>query len=414
MMPNTLFIVIVVFLCLDFVVERFLEWLNMKAMSPVLPESLKGIYDEKEYERFQGYKKENNRFGLISSSFSFIILIAFLLSGGFGWYNSWVVEQTDSVLWQTLLFMLGLSLASEVLGLPFGWYSTFRIEEKYGFNKMTRKIFLLDTIKGLFLSAILGGLILAAVVGFYLFTGPYFWLYAWGIVTLFSVFMAMFYSQLIVPLFNKQKPLQEGSLRDKISAFAKTTGFRLDNIYVIDGSKRSTKANAYFTGLGPKKRIVLYDTLINDLTEEEIVAVLAHEVGHYKKHHTLKMMFISILQTGFMLWMLSLFINRPELSMALGGEKAYFQLGLIAFTILYSPVNMVLGLFMNVWSRKNEYEADEYAATHYTAEPLISGLKKISVKALSNLTPHSLYEFVYYSHPSLLKRISALVKVQEK
>ncbi|MCC8173077.1 MAG: M48 family metallopeptidase, partial [Odoribacter sp.] len=267
---------------------------------------------------------------------------------------------------------------------------------------------ILEIIKGYILSILLAGIIFATITGFYVWAGTSFWLYAWGIITIFSVFMAMFYSQLIVPLFNKQTPLDEGSLREKINDFAAKVGFQLDNIYVIDGSKRSTKANAYFTGLGPKKRIVLYDTLINDLTEEEIVGVLAHEVGHYKKHHTYYMMVASIVQTGFMLWLLSLFVNRPELSQALGGEQAYFQLGLIAFALLYSPIGMITGLFMNIWSRKNEYQADAYATQNYEGEYLISGLKKISVKALSNLTPHPYYEFVHYSHPSLLKRIKAI------
>lgn len=413
MTAESIFIVIVVFLCLDFVVERVLEALNMKAMSPDLPENLVGIYDENEYKRFQNYKRENNRFDLFSSAFSFVVMMVFLCAGGFGWLNGWVVIQTDSVILQTLLFMAGLSLASGLIGLPFDWYTTFRIEEKYGFNKTTVKTWLLDLLKGMIVSGMIGGILLTAVVWFYLWAGSWFWLYAWILVTLFSLFMAMFYSQLIVPLFNKQIPLEEGSLREKIHAFALQAGFRLDNIFVIDGSKRSTKANAYFTGFGPKKRIVLYDTLLKELSEEEIVAVLAHEMGHNKKKHTLQFMVASVLQTGIILWLFSLFVNQPVLSMALGGDRAYFQLGLIAFTILYSPVSMVLGLFMNAWSRKNEYEADAYAATFYRGEFLISGLKKISVKALSNLTPHPLYEWVYYSHPSLLKRIKAIVSTQK-
>lgn len=408
MNTEVVFIIIVVFLVADFIVERILEWVNMRAMAPVLPENLKGIYDEKEYARFQNYKRETNRFDLISSTFSFIVMMVFLCTGGFGWWNAWVVTWTDQAVLQTLLFMLGLSLVSGLLGLPFDWYATFHIEEKYGFNKMTPKIYVADMIKGMLVSAVIGGLLLAAIVGFYLWIGDWFWLYAWGLVTVFSVFMSMFYSQLIVPLFNKQTPLEEGSLRNKIQAFARKSGFKLDNIYVIDGSKRSTKANAYFTGLGPKKRIVLYDTLIQDLTEDEIVAVLAHEVGHYKKRHTLQFMIASIMQTGFMLWLFSLCVDQPALSEALGGNGNYFQLGLLAFVLLYSPVGMVLGLFMNRWSRKNEYEADAYAVAQGLGEPLVTGLKKISVKSLSNLTPHPAYEWVYYSHPSLLKRIGAI------
>ena len=413
MSSETIFFIIVVFLCLDFVLERVLESLNSKHMSPVLPDSLKGIYDEKEYSRFQSYKRENGRLDSWSSGVGFVVMIVFLVAGGFGWYNSWVVSLTDSVVWQTILFVVGLSVVSSVLDIPFDYYATFRIEEKYGFNKTTRRVYWLDTVKELFLSLVLGGVLLALVVWFYTWAGTYFWLYAWGAVTLFSVFMAMFYSQLIVPLFNKQTPLQEGSLRDKIQAFAGKVGFKLDNIYVIDGSKRSTKANAYFTGLGPKKRVVLYDTLIDELTEEEIVAVLAHEVGHYKKRHTLRSMVVSVIQMGVLFWLFSLCVNNAALSEALGGDRAYFQLGLIAFAILYSPVNLILGVGMNVWSRSNEYEADAFAARYYKGDYLVSGLKKISVKSLSNLTPHPLHEYIYYSHPSLLKRIDAIKRIHE-
>ena len=413
MSSEIIFFIIVVFLCLDFVWERVLESLNSKHMSPVLPDSLKGIYEEKEYSRFQSYKRENGRLDSWSSGVGFVVMIVFLVAGGFGWYNSWVVSLTDSVVWQTILFVVGLSVVSSVLDIPFDYYATFRIEEKYGFNKTTRRVYWLDTVKELFLSLVLGGVLLALVVWFYTWAGTYFWLYAWGAVTLFSVFMAMFYSQLIVPLFNKQTPLQEGSLRDKIQAFAGKVGFKLDNIYVIDGSKRSTKANAYFTGLGPKKRVVLYDTLIDELTEEEIVAVLAHEVGHYKKRHTLRSMVVSVIQMGVLFWLFSLCVNNVALSEALGGDRAYFQMGLIAFAILYSPVNLILGVGMNVWSRNNEYEADAFAARYYEGDYLVSGLKKISVKSLSNLTPHPLYEYIYYSHPSLLKRIDAVKRIHE-
>ena len=413
MSSETIFFIIVVFLCLDFVLERILESLNSKHMSPVLPDSLKGIYDEKEYSRFQSYKRENGRLDSWSSGVGFVVMIVFLVAGGFGWYNSWVVSLTDSVVWQTILFVVGLSVASSVLDIPFDYYATFRIEEKYGFNKTTRRVYWLDTVKELVLSLVLGGVLLALVVWFYTWAGTYFWLYAWGAVTLFYVFIAMFYSQLIVPLFNKQTPLQEGSLRDKIQAFAGKVGFKLDNIYVIDGSKRSTKANAYFTGLGPKKRVVLYDTLIDELTEEEIVAVLAHEIGHYKKRHTLRSMVVSVIQMGVLFWLFSLCVNNAALSEALGGDRAYFQLGLIAFAILYSPVNLILGIGMNVWSRSNEYEADAFAARYYEGDYLVSGLKKISVKSLSNLTPHPLYEYIYYSHPSLLKRIDAIKRIHE-
>ncbi|MCL4161069.1 UNVERIFIED_CONTAM: hypothetical protein GTU68_026089 [Idotea baltica] len=299
-------------------------------------------------------------------------------------------------------------IGSDIISTPFSYYKTFVIEEQFGFNKTTKKTFWLDKIKGWFMMAILGGAILAAILWFYQTTGKYFWLYAWALVTLFTVFMNMFYSRLIVPLFNKQTALKTGSLRDKISAYAKTVGFKLDKIFVIDGSKRSTKANAYFSGFGSEKRVTLYDTLINDLDEDEIVAVLAHEVGHYKKKHIIFNLITSILLTGFTLFILSLFISKPILSHALGVEVPSFHIGLIAFGILYSPLSEITGLLMNWFSRKFEYQADDYAKTTYKAEPLITSLKKLSKNSLSNLTPHKAYVFMHYSHPTLLERIKNL------
>ena len=402
------FWLILVFVAGDFVVERWLAWLNRRAMAPVLPERLRGIYDEGEYARFQRYKQEGDRLGALASWVSFGVMMVFLCMGGFGWWEGVVCRWTGSEVWRTLLFVGGLALASGALGLPFDWRETFGIEERYGFNKTTRRTWVADVVKGTLVSAVIGGVLLAALVWFYAWAGRWFWLYAWGLVTVFSVFMGMFYSQLIVPLFNKQVPLEAGSLRGKIEAFAREAGFRLENIYVIDGSRRSTKANAYFTGLGRKKRIVLYDTLLKELTEEEVVAVLAHEVGHYKRRHTLQFMAASVVQTGVMLWLFSLLVNEGALSEALGGEGASFRLGLVAFSLLYTPVSVLLGLGMNAWSRRCEYEADAFAARHYSGGELASGLKKISVKALSNLTPHPWYEWVYYSHPSLLKRLERL------
>jgi STE24 endopeptidase len=258
--------------------------------------------------------------------------------------------------------------------------------------------------------AIVGGGILALIIWFYQSTGTNFWLYAWGLVAVFVLFMNMFYSKLIVPLFNKQTPLEAGDLRDKIAAYAETVGFKLDKIFVIDGSKRSTKANAYFSGFGSEKRVTLYDTLINDLDEDEIVAVLAHEVGHYKKKHVIFNLISSILLTGLTLYILSLFISNPMLSNALGVEIPSFHIGLIAFGMLYSPISEITGLIMNLFSRKFEYQADDYAKNTFKAEPLITSLKKLSKNSLSNLTPHPAYVFMHYSHPTLLERIRNLRK----
>lgn len=381
---------------------------NMRHTVTELPDELKDVYDDEEYRKSQLYKKENTRFSLYSSTFSLVIMVVAILLGLFGLLDSYLSDRIESYYLLVLLFFGILMFVSDLLSTPFDLWDTFKIEEKYGFNKTTPRTFIFDKLKGWLLMIIIGGGILLLITWLYNVTGRYFWLMAWGAITLFSLIMNMFYSNLIVPLFNKQTPLEEGELRDAIESFASKVGYDLKNIYVIDGSKRSSKANAYFTGLGPKKRIVLYDTLINDLTTEEIVAVLAHEIGHYKKKHSLSGMILGIIQTGIMLYLFSLFVAIPELSQALGGETASFHIGLIAFAILYTPLSMLLGIFVNLFSRKNEYQADAYAAKQYGAKPLISGLKKLSKNSLSNLTPHPLYVFFHYSHPPLLQRIAKM------
>ncbi|HBK70386.1 MAG TPA: peptidase M48, partial [Flavobacteriaceae bacterium] len=278
----------------------------------------------------------------------------------------------------------------------------------YGFNKTSKKLFFIDKIKGWLLMVILGGGILAIISWFYQQTGKNFWIYTWVFMGVFSIFMTLFYSSLIVPLFNKQTPLENGELKTELEKFAKKVGFNLDKIFVIDGSKRSTKANAYFTGFGKKKRIVLYDTLINDLETDEIVAVLAHEVGHYKKKHVVFNMISSILLTGLTLYILSFFIDSELLANALSVNKPSFHIGLIAFGVLYSPISEITGLIMNYFSRKFEYQADDYAKKYFGAAPLISSLKKLSKNSLSNLTPHKTYVFMHYSHPTLLQRVENL------
>ncbi|MFT6066296.1 MAG: STE24 endopeptidase, partial [Polaribacter sp.] len=299
---------------------------------------------------------------------------------------------------------------SDILTTPFSYYQTFVIEEKFGFNKSTKKTFWFDKIKGWLMSILLGGGILSLIIWFYQFAGENFWIYAWILVAIFSLLMNMFYAKLIVPIFNKQKPLESGELKSAIENYAKKVGFTLNNIFVIDGSKRSTKANAYFSGFGLQKRITLFDTLINDLETAEIVAVLAHEVGHYKKKHVIFNLGSSILLTGLTLFILSLFINSSLLSEALGVSTPSFHIGLIAFGILYSPISEITGLFMNYMSRKFEYQADNYAKETFEASPLISSLKKLSKNSLSNLTPHPAYVFMHYSHPTLLERIKNLEK----
>lgn len=408
MMYNSVFVALIGVLVFGYVLERVLDVLNLKHILPELPEELSGIYDAEEYEKSQLYKRDNTRFSFFTSSLSLVVMLLMFFLGGFGWLDQLVKGLSDSYIVQVLLFFGLLALASDILTTPFSVYNTFVLEERYGFNRTNARTFVLDKIKGWLLGALIGGGLLALITWIYLLTGKWFWLVALGVVTFFTLFMTMFYSNLIVPLFNKQTPLEAGSLRNEIEAFAKKVGFKLDNIYVMDGSKRSSKANAYFTGLGPKKRIVLFDTLINDLEEEEIVAVLAHEVGHYKKKHTTSGLILGILQTAITLYLFSLFVGMDSFAVALGGEAASFHLGMVAFGILYSPISLLLGLGTNAFSRHNEYQADRFAREEYLVDKMISSLKKIYKNTLSNLTPHPVYVFFHNSHPTLLQRIRAL------
>jgi STE24 endopeptidase len=410
---SVLTIIILAFIVFNFILEFILDLMNAKTWDLPIPKELDGIYDEEKYEKARQYHKSKEKLSSIATIFSTILIILFLVFKGFAFVHLQVAAVTSSPVLQALLFFGAFSVASDIIGLPFELYGIFAIEEKFGFNKMTWKTYLSDKLKGYALGALIGGILLSAFVWFYTAAGNLFWLYAWGLFSAFTLFITMFYTSLIVPIFNKLKPLEEGSLREKIEGFAQKINFPLTNIFVIDGSKRSTKANAYFSGLGSKKTIVLFDTLINEQTEEELVSVLAHEVGHYKMKHIQKGMIIGILQMGALLFLLSLFINKPSLSQALGlqTEIPVFHLGLIAFSLLYSPFSMVTGIFMNIISRKNEFEADNYAKENTgSGEHLITALRKLSANNLSNLNPDKWYVFFHYSHPPLLERVRNLMK----
>ena len=408
MKPITLFYIFIAILVINFLVDKLLDSLNAKHFDDEIPEELKDVYEEDEYKKSQAYKKTNHRFGNITSLFSIVLTLSFFFLDGFAWVDEIARDFTENSILIALIFFGIIMIGSDILTTPLSYYKTFVIEEKFGFNKMTLKTFLLDKVKGWLMTVIVGGGVLALIVWFYELTGKDFWLYAWGLVAVFSLFMNMFYSKLIVPLFNKQTPLEDGVLKDAITKYATSVGFQLNNIFVIDGSKRSTKANAYFSGFGSQKRITLFDTLINDLDTDEIVAVLAHEVGHYKRKHIIFNLVTSILLTGFTLFILSLFINTPLLSEALGVAIPSFHVGLIAFGILYSPISEITGLFMNYISRKFEYQADNYAKETFASDPLVTSLKKLSKNSLSNLTPHPSYVFMHYSHPTLLQRVRNL------
>ncbi len=405
---QTIFYIIIGILVFQHLFDMLLDFLNKSRWTETLPKELEGIYDPEKYAKHIGYKKANFWFGIFSDAVSTVILLILLFTGGFVILNSWVMSISSNEIIQALLFFGVIGLGSSIISLPFSIYGTFVVEERFGFNKTTPKIFILDLFKSLILGAVIGGGLMSLIVWLYTLTGTDFWIYAWIVTSTFMIFMSMFYTTLILPLFNKQAPLEEGELRSDIEEYSKVVEFKLDNIFVMDGSKRSTKANAFFSGLGSRKRIVLYDTLINDLTTEEIVAVLAHEVGHNKLKHTLYGAILGVLQAGVMFYLFSLFVSSPALSGALGVDSPNFHIGLLVFGMLYTPVSFALGVIMGAVSRMNEFAADAFAAKTSSGAALGNALKTISVKSLSNLIPHPWYVFFHYSHPPLIERLKAL------
>ena len=410
MTSQAYFAIILTVIVFNFILERFLDYLNDKNRSSELPKELEGIYDKEKYKKSQDYQKEKSRISFIGSFFSLGLVMSMLLLDGFAWLDSFVQSRTDNPILSSILFFAIIAIVSDVISLPFSIYNTFKIEEKYGFNKTTVPLFIIDKIKGYLLGALLGGTILYFLIQFYESAPDQFWLYAWVLIVAFMLLMNMFYTSLIMPLFNKLTPLPEGDLKNEVNKYAEKTGYDLSQVYVIDGSKRSNKANAFFSGFGSRKKVVLYDTLIKNHTTEELVAVLAHEVGHYKKKHIIQSLIMAILQTGIMLFVLQLFLKDAELAKALGVNQPSFHIGIVAFSFIFSPISQLTGIFSNIISRKNEYEADAYAKKTYDGKPLQDALKKLSVDNLSNLQPHPWYEFFYYSHPTLLKRLKALDK----
>jgi len=402
--------IIILILILDYILERYLDWINIHHWSSAIPEEMKGVYDEDKYGKSQEYEKTKTRFGFISSTFSLVVILIVLFTGSFALLNNWVLTITSHPVWSALLFFGAITILSDILNLPFSYYRVFIIEENFGFNRMNLKTFFLDKLKGYLLGGLLGGSMLYLFIWLYGAAGTNWWLYAWIAFSVVMLFMTMFYASLIVPLFNKLTPLPDGELRNAIESYCSKVGFKLKDLFVMDGSKRSSKANAFFSGLGSKKRIVLFDTLINNHTNNELVAVLAHEIGHYKKKHTRLSFILTILQTGIMLFIFSKVIDHPGLSQALGSSKPYLQLGMLSFGLLYSPLSLIISLVMNIISRKNEFEADHFAKTTFDGESLITALKKLSVNNLSNLLPHPVYVFFHYSHPPLLERLRALKK----
>lgn len=408
MEPQTILYIILVIATVSYLFDQLLDYINLKSMRRDIPDDVAAFYDRGKYLRSLDYHRELTRFSFISSGFSFLLSIALLTTGAFGWLDSELREYVQHPIALALLFFGVLILASDLLTLPFQLYSTFVIEEKYGFNKTTVRTFFADKVKGYLLAALIGGPLLALLIYLIGAIGSGFWIWFALIAAAFILFMNMFYTTLILPLFNKLTPLPDGELKSAIRQFASRVNFPLDNIFVIDGSKRSSKANAFFAGIGRKKKIVLYDTLIHKHTTDELVAVLAHEVGHFKKKHIVLAFVLSIAQVFLTMFILSLMVYNEDLSIALGGSQHSIHLNLIAFSILFAPISGITGLFMSIYSRKNEYEADAYARETYSGQALADALKKLSVDSLSNLYPHPLYVFFHYSHPPLLKRLRAI------
>jgi STE24 endopeptidase len=416
-MTTVFFYTILALLIFNFLLDNGLSLLDYRYPQKPLPDYLTKIYDKEKYAQSQAYEKEKRRLNVLVSVVQFLFLLSIFILGGFGYLDQWVRTISNHYLVQNLLFFGVLILGSSLLSLPVSYYHTFHLETRYGFNKTTFRTFILDQLKSGLLVVLLGGSILSFIVWVYHYSGSDFWWITWLFLTAISLLFTAFYSELIVPLFNKQSPLEEGSLRDAIETFAKRTHFKLTNIYTIDGSKRSTKANAYFSGLGPRKRIVLYDTLIEDLENDELVAVLAHEIGHYKKKHALLGLFLSALQSGLMLFILSFFIAKDSvlaknLAQAVAGNDsetlASFYLGIIGFGMIYSPISLLFGLFFNAVSRRNEYAADHFAVSNGKGEALGWALIKLTVNNLSKVDPHPAYIFFHYSHPSLKQRLKRL------
>ncbi|MEK9756066.1 MAG: M48 family metallopeptidase [Bacteroidota bacterium] len=401
------FLIIIGLVIFNFIFSNILDYLNHRNWKDEIPKELDKFYNKKKYKKAKEYSISKNKISFISGSLSFTLTASLLIFNGYGFLND-IVIKIDSNFIASGLFFLILYILNTLISLPFSYYNTFVIEEKFGFNKTTKKTFFIDFLKSSFLTFIIGGALLFLALFLYDNFNNGFWLWLWLGLSLLMIFLNMFYADLIVPIFNKLTPLEDGELRNKIEKYSKKVGYLLKNIYIIDGSKRSTKANAFFSGLGPRKTIALYDTLVEKHTDNELVAVLAHEVGHYKKKHIFLGLILSILQIGLMTFIFELCLRLPEISQALGGLNSNFHLGLIGFSIIFSPISLLSGLIMNIISRKNEFEADAYAKETYSGKELALALKKLSVDSLSNIYPHPLYVFFHYSHPPLIKRLKAL------
>ncbi len=406
---NIFSIIIVIALLADYVIGLLVDFLNLRTLTQPLPTEFEGVVTPEAYAKSQAYTRTRTLFGLIAETFNLACVAIFWFSGGFNWLDTLVRQLHLSAVWTGDIYIGALLTARGILSLPFNIYSTFVIEERFGFNKTTVRTFVTDLLKGIVLGVLIGGPLLTGILAFFEFAGPLAWLYCWGVAAGVMLFIQFVAPTWIMPLFNKFVPLEEGDLRQAIFAYARSVAFTLDNIFVMDGSRRSSKSNAFFAGFGRNKRIALYDTLVHSHTTGELVAVLAHEIGHYKRKHVTKGLVVGLLHMGLMFFLLSFFISAQGLFDAFFMTSPSVYAGLIFFGLLYTPVEFLLSLGSNIISRKHEYEADRWAA-ETTRKPgeLIRALKKLSVDNLSHLNPHPLYVFMHYSHPPVLQRLRAL------
>ena len=409
---NLIAVIILVTIGIDFVLNFWADRLNLQCLRPELPEPFKDVYAPDQYRKSQEYLRVNTRFGWISGSFSAALLLVFWFAGGFPLLDQWVRSWNLGPILSGIMFIGILGLLKATVSLPFSVYATFVIEERFGFNKTTRSTYILDLFKGLMLALLLGTPLLAGILFFFEYAGSYAWLFCWLAITLYMLAVQFIAPTWIMPLFNKFTPLEEGELKSAIMEYAKAIQFPVQNVYVMDGSRRSSKSNAFFTGFGKHKRIALFDTLINQHSDNELLAVLAHEMGHYKKKHILQGLILGIMQTGLMLYLLSLFISYQGLFDAFYMEHLSVYAGLIFFAMLYAPLDFFMGLVLQVVSRKNETAADRFAV-ETTGDPqaMADALKKLSAHNLNNLTPHPFYVFLNYSHPPVLERIKRLDRI---
>jgi STE24 endopeptidase len=405
-----IYLVIILFIIIgSYLLDTIVETVNVRHARTDLPEEYEGYYDAETYRKAQSYLKENTRFGIVAATVTTPIIIAFILVGGFNLVDQFTRSFQFGPIPTGLIFAAILLLSSQIIGIPFSIYSTFVIEEKYGFNRTTVRTFALDILKSWLLAAVIGGVIFSIVLWLFDKAGDWAWAYCWVVVALFQMVLVFVAPVVILPLFNKFHPLGDGELKTAIENYAKSQDFKMRGVFKMDASKRSTKSNAFFTSFGRFRRIVLFDTLIKRHTLDELVSILAHEMGHYRRKHILKAILMSITTTGLLFFLLSLFINNEGLFSAFKMQNVSIYASLFFFGFLYEPIDMVLSIFSNILSRKHEYEADVYAVSTYgQPESMISGLKKLTVDNLSNLTPHPLKVFLSYSHPPVLERIRAI------